>query len=42
MTAILVAVALMMLIGFAAMAVDVGYYMVTKNDLQDIADATAL
>ena len=40
--AILVALLLFILVGFAAMAVDVGYYMVTRNDLQNIADATAL
>jgi Flp pilus assembly protein TadG len=42
MTAIMMAVCLTMLIGFAAMAVDVGYVMLTKNELQNIADATAL
>jgi hypothetical protein len=41
-TAILVAVLLFILVGFAALAVDVGYYMVTRNDLQNIADASAL
>ena len=40
--AVLVVVVLIILIGFAAMAVDVGYYMVTRNELQNIADATAL
>ena len=42
MTAILVSVVLMILLGFAAMAVDVGYFMVTRNELQNIADATSL
>jgi len=42
MTAVTMAVCLTMLIGFAAMAVDVGYVMLTKNELQNIADATAL
>ena len=42
MTAIMMAVSLTMLIGFAALAVDVGYVMLTKNELQNIADATAL
>jgi hypothetical protein len=42
MTAVIMAVSLTMLIGFAAMAVDVGYVMLTKNELQNIADATAL
>lgn len=42
MAAPMVAVCLTMLIGFAAAAVDVGYVMMTKNELQNIADATAL
>lgn len=41
-SAIMVAVLLTMFIGFAAMAVDVGHVMVTRNELQNIADATSL
>jgi hypothetical protein len=41
-TAIIVAIALVMLIGFVALAVDIGYLAATKNELQDIADASAL
>ena len=41
-TAIIVAIALVMLIGFVALAVDIGYLAATKNELQDIADAAAL
>jgi len=41
-TAILVAVMLVMLLGFAALAIDIGYGMVTKNELQNVADAAAL
>jgi len=41
-TAIIVAIALAMLIGFVALAVDIGYLAATKNELQDIADAAAL
>lgn len=40
--AILVALMLLMLLGFAALAVDVGCMMVTKNELQNVADASAL
>jgi hypothetical protein len=39
---ILVALLLVVLIGFAALAIDVGYYMVTRNELQNIADGAAL
>jgi hypothetical protein len=38
----LVAGLLIFLIGFTALAIDVGYYMVTRNELQNIADAAAL
>jgi hypothetical protein len=38
----MLAVCLTTLIGLSAMAVDVGYVMLTKNELQNIADATAL
>jgi Flp pilus assembly protein TadG len=41
-TIILVALLMLVLIGFAALAIDVGYYMVTRNELQNIADGAAL
>jgi type II secretory pathway pseudopilin PulG len=41
-TAVLVTVVIVVLIGIAAMAVDVGYVMATKNELQNVADAAAL
>ena len=41
-TAIIVAIVLPMLIGFGALAVDVGYMYVNKNELQNVADAAAL
>jgi hypothetical protein len=41
-TAILVAIVLAMLLGFTALAVDIGYVMTTKNELQNVADAAAL
>jgi len=41
-TAVIVAITLPMLIGFTALAVDVGYVHVTKNELQNVADAAAL
>jgi Flp pilus assembly protein TadG len=41
-TAVLVAICLTMLIGFAALAVDVGYLYATRNELQNVADAAAL
>jgi Flp pilus assembly protein TadG len=41
-TAVVVAIAITMLMGFVALAVDVGYVAATKNELQDIADASAL
>ncbi|MDL1962787.1 MAG: Tad domain-containing protein [Deltaproteobacteria bacterium] len=40
--AVIVAIVLSMLIGFTALAVDVGYMYVTKNELQNVADAAAL
>jgi hypothetical protein len=40
--AIMVGVALIMLLGFTALAVDLGYVMVTRNELQNIADGAAL
>jgi hypothetical protein len=42
MSAIMLAVLLTMFVGFIAMAVDVGHVMVTRNELQNIADATSL
>ena len=41
-TAVIIAITLPMLIGFGALAVDVGYMCVTKNELQNVADAAAL
>jgi len=41
-TAVIVAIVIPMLIGFGALAVDVGYMHVTKNELQNVADAAAL
>ena len=40
--AIMVGVALVMLLGFAALAVDLGFVWVTRNELQNAADAAAL
>ena len=41
-TVVIIAICLTMLIGFTALAVDVGYMYVTKNELQNVADASAL
>jgi len=41
-TAVIVAICLVMLIGFAALAIDVGYLYSTRNELQNVADAGAL
>jgi len=41
-TVILVAVLLPVLVGFLALAVDIGYLMLTRNELQNVADAAAL
>ena len=41
-SAVIIAIVLTMLIGFTALAVDVGYMYVTKNELQNVADAAAL
>lgn len=41
-TAVIVAICLTMLIGFAALAIDVGYLYATRNELQNTADAAAL
>jgi len=40
--AILVAIVMVVLLGFVALAVDVGYLYTTKNELQNVADASAL
>jgi Flp pilus assembly protein TadG len=40
--AVTVAVLLIVLIGFAALSIDIGYLMVTRNELQNVADAAAL
>ena len=40
--AIVVGLSLVMFLGFAALAVDLGYVMVTRNELQNAADAAAL
>lgn len=39
---VLVALSLVVLIGFAALAIDIGYFYHTKNQLQGAADAAAL
>jgi len=39
---VLVALSLVVLLGFAALAIDVGYFYHTKNQLQGAADASAL
>ena len=41
-SAVVVAIALVALLGFAALAIDVGYLYATRNELQNIADAAAL
>jgi Flp pilus assembly protein TadG len=41
-TAVIVAIAIAVLIGFTALAIDVGYLYATRNELQNIADAAAL
>jgi hypothetical protein len=41
-SAVIVAIVLTLLIGLAALAIDVGYLYATKNELQDVADAAAL
>jgi hypothetical protein len=33
---------MVVLVGFAALAIDIGYLMVTRNELQNVADAAAL
>jgi Flp pilus assembly protein TadG len=39
---VLVIISLLVLLGFAALAIDVGHLMVVRNELQNAADATAL
>jgi Flp pilus assembly protein TadG len=39
---VVVALVLLLLVGFAALALDVGYMMVKKNELQNIADSASL
>ncbi len=39
---VVVALLLIVLIGFAALGIDVGHMMVTRNELQNVADASAL
>jgi Flp pilus assembly protein TadG len=41
-SAILVAIVLFVLLGFAALAIDLGYLFATRNELQNTADAAAL
>lgn len=41
-TAILVALVMVVLISITALAVDIGYVMATKNELQNVSDAAAL
>jgi Flp pilus assembly protein TadG len=41
-TAVMIAVMASVLIGFVALAIDIGYLMVTKNELQNVADGSAL
>jgi Flp pilus assembly protein TadG len=40
--AVMVAVTLPVLLGFAALTIDIGHSLVAKNELQDVADAGAL
>ena len=41
-TAVIIAIAITMLMGFVALAVDIGYVATTKNELQNVADSGAL
>jgi hypothetical protein len=41
-TAVVIAIVITVLIGFVALATDIGYVSITKNELQNIADAAAL
>ena len=40
--AVTLALLMIVLVGFAALSIDVGYLMVTRNELQNVADAAAL
>jgi Flp pilus assembly protein TadG len=40
--AVLVALCLIVIVGFLALALDIGYVMVTRNESQNVADAAAL
>lgn len=40
--AVSVAILMILMVGFAALAIDVGYLMATRNELQNVADAAAL
>jgi len=41
-TAVVIAIVIVVLLSVAALAVDIGYVAVTKNELQNVADAAAL
>ena len=41
-TAVVVAIVIAVLLGFVALAVDIGYVAATKNELQNVADSAAL
>jgi Flp pilus assembly protein TadG len=41
-TVVIVALMLTVLVGFVALAIDIGYLMVTKNELQNVVDGAAL
>ena len=41
-SAVIIALLLVVLLGMAALAVDLGYLYVTRNELQNVADAAAL
>lgn len=41
-TAVIIAIAIAMLMGFVALAVDIGYVATTKNELQNVADSASL
>ncbi len=41
-TAIIIGLLMVVFIGVAAVAIDVGYAMATRNELQNIADGSAL
>ncbi len=40
--AVMVAISLVMLLGFAALVIDIGHALVTRNELQNVADAAVL